>query len=205
MILYPVLRLSMALVAIIVMLFLLPLLALASIEPETKYVQCPSSNTEPVIMKGKRFFDSVTGDYFPIKGIAYYPRPNDGPLAQLTVNSVDFFLEPYRTLWEADIAKMRELGVNTIRIYAVDPSQNHDAFMCALQEAGIYVIVGLLADCENCGIGPDEAPSCYPTALKTRGQWIINEFSKYKNTLAFSAGELLFGDSFVKRYVLRVV
>jgi hypothetical protein len=138
-------------------------------------------------MKGKRFFDSITGEYFPVKGIAYYPRPNEGPLSILT-HSKDFYTEEFRHLWEPDVESLRELGVNTIRIYAVDPSQNHDTFMCALQEAGIYVIIGLLADCENCGIGPGQAPSCYPLALKNRGQWIINTFSKYGNTLAFSAG-----------------
>lgn len=29
-----------------------------------------------------------------------------------------------------------------IQIYGVDPSQNHDAFMCALQDSGIHVIFG---------------------------------------------------------------
>lgn len=153
---------------------------------QTKYVQCPGVNLDPVIPKGKRFFHSVTGEYFPVKGIAYYPRPNNGTLS--VSNSVDFFTNDFRDLWEADVESFKTLGVNTIRLYAVDPSQNHDAFMCALQEAGIYVMVGLLADCEDCGIGPDEAPSCYPPSLKERGQWIMNEFSKYTNTLAFSAG-----------------
>ena len=136
-------------------------------------------------MKGKRFFDSE-GNYFPVKGIAYYPRPNDGDLQYS--NSVDLFTNEYRQLWEQDIAHFVDLGINVVRIYAVDPSQPHDDFMCALQAAGIYVIVGLLADCENCAVGIEPAPTCYPERLKNRGQWIINVFSKYTNTLAFSAG-----------------
>jgi hypothetical protein len=153
---------------------------------EPLHVQCPTVNVDPIIQKGKRFFHSVTGEFFPVKGIAYHPRPNNGTLS--IPNSVDFFTDEFRDLWMADLEYIKALGVNTIRIYAVDPSKSHDAFMCALQEAGIYVILELLADCEDCGIGPDEAPSCYPPSLKERGQWIINEFSKYTNTLLFSAG-----------------
>jgi len=159
-----------------------------AIEP-IKYAQCPNStiSNTPAILKGKRFYKSDTGEYFPVKGIAYYPRPNEGDLSEYS-SSVDFFTEEFRSLWEADIRHLRQLGVNTIRIYAVNPSQNHDAFMCALQQNNIYAIVGLLADCLDCSVGVDEAPACYPTGLKTRGQWVINEFSRYANTLAFSAG-----------------
>lgn len=146
---------------------------------------CPNVHIEPVVLKGKKFFDSE-GNYFPIKGIAYYPRPNTGELS--FSNSVDFFTDEYSSLWEQDIANFVALGINVVRIYAVDPSKSHDAFMCALQSAGIYVIVGLLADCENCAIGITRPPDCYPARLKNRGQWIINVFSKYTNTLAFSAG-----------------
>jgi hypothetical protein len=170
--------------------FLLKLAALLGMQQQltvsAKYVQCPTVNLEPVIQKGKRFFHSVTGEYFPVKGIAYYPRPNNGTLS--LSNSVDYFTDEYRNLWEPDIENFQRLGVNAIRVYAVDPSKNHENFMCALQEAGIYLIVGLLADCEDCGIGPNEAPSCYPPSLKARGHWIINEFSKYSNLLLFSAG-----------------
>jgi hypothetical protein len=122
-------------------------------------------------------------------GIAYYPRPNDGPLS--ITNSVDMFTEEFRTRWEEDIQYLRSLNVNAIRIYAVDPSKNHDAFFCALQEVGIYVLVELLADCANCNIGGfelAEPPTCYPPELKKRGQYIINEFSRYDNVVAFSAG-----------------
>jgi hypothetical protein len=143
---------------------------------------CPA----PIVIKGKKFFNSQTGEYFPVKGINYYPRPNAGELGE--GGSRDYFTEEMRPIWERDIEQFKALGVNAIRLYAVDPSENHDAFMCALQEAGIYVIVGLSASCEDCAITKDEAPACYPAALKDRGQYIINVFSKYTNVLAFSAG-----------------
>ena len=155
------------------------------------HIECPAGTNplNPLVIKGKRFFDSVTGDYVPLQGIAYYPRPNGGPLSTAQFNSVDFFVDSYReTVWERDILNMKELGVNLVRIYAVDPSQSHTSFMCALQNAGMYAMIGLLADCEGCAVGPNAAPSCYPPSLKERGQFIINEFSKYRNTIAFSAG-----------------
>lgn len=54
--------------------------------------------------------------------------------------------------------------------------------------AGIYVIVGLSANCQDCAITNEEAPHCYPPGLKKRGQMIISQFAKYRNVLAFSAG-----------------
>ena len=138
------------------------------------------------IVKGKKFFSSKTGEYIPIKGINYYPRPNAGDL--VISNSIDFFTEQYRHIWERDIQNFIKLGVNAIRLYAVDPGQNHDAFMCALKSAGIYVIVGMAASCDGCAIGSEAAPDCYSADLKARGQFIINEFSRYDNVLAFSAG-----------------
>ena len=140
----------------------------------------------PAEVHGKKFFNSYTGDYLPLKGISYYPRPNEGELT--LTNSIDFFTEQYRHIWERDIEQFKELNVNMVRLYAIDPSLNHDAFMCALKAAGIYVIIGLAADCQNCAITFDAPPLCYPAELKSRGEYIIQQFSKYENVLAFSAG-----------------
>ena len=57
-----------------------------------------------------------------------------------------------------------------------------------MEAAGIYVIVALAMDCPTCAITKDQAPDCYPPELKLRGQRVIQAFSKYSNTLAFSAG-----------------
>lgn len=140
----------------------------------------------PIVVKGKKFFNSATGEYFPVKGINYYPRPNAGELGE--GGSRDYFTEEMRPIWERDVEHFKNLNVNVVRLYAVDPGADHDSFMCALQAAGIYVIVGLGATCENCAIITGEAPNCYPAELKTRGQLIINVFSKYDNVLAFDAG-----------------
>ena len=61
-------------------------------------------------------------------------------------------------------------------------------FRCAMDAAGIYVIVALAHDCPTCAITRDASPDCYPPELKTQGQNVINSFAKYSNTLAFSAG-----------------
>lgn len=42
-----------------------------------------------------------------------------------------------------DIKLMKDLGVNTIRVYHVDPTANHDGCMKAFEKAGIYVTVDM--------------------------------------------------------------
>lgn len=144
-----------------------------------------SNALNPIEIKGYKFFDSVTGEELVIRGIDYYPRPNTG---ELNANSLDLFTDKHRRIWERDIPYLQELGVNAIRLYAVDPEEDHDAFMCALNQAGIYVLVAMARDCPTCAITRDETPGCYPVELKIQGQAVINAFAKYPNTLAFSAG-----------------
>lgn len=143
------------------------------------------SGLNPIEVHGYKFFDSSTGDEFVVKGIAYEPRPNTGSLNQ---NSVDYFTEEHRHIWERDIPILQSLGVNAIRLYAVDPTKNHDAFMCQANAAGIYVLVSLARDCPTCAVTRDQAPDCYPRALKHQGEAVINAFAKYDNVLGFSAG-----------------
>ena len=38
-----------------------------------------------------------------------------------------------------DIQNFQELGINTVRIYTVDNSKNHDEAMAMLDQAGIYL------------------------------------------------------------------
>jgi len=102
--------------------------------------QC-AAYAPPAVIKGNKMFVESTGEYLPIKGINYYPRPNAGNLT--SSNSVDFLTEDFRASWERDVAAFRTLGINAVRVYAVDPSKNHDGFMCALKSSGIYLVRSL--------------------------------------------------------------
>ncbi|ETV72330.1 hypothetical protein H257_12491 [Aphanomyces astaci] len=139
----------------------------------------------PIEIKGNRLFEYGTGKPFHAKGLDYYPRPNSG---ELNVNNLDFFTDDHESIWKPHVAEFIALGINAVRLYAVDASKSHDKFMCALSEAGIYVLVDLASSCQDCAITKDPYPACYPALLKTRGQQIIAAFSKYNNVLAFSAG-----------------
>ncbi|ETW03672.1 hypothetical protein H310_05061 [Aphanomyces invadans] len=139
----------------------------------------------PIEIKGNRLFEYGTDKPFIAKGLDYYPRPNAG---LLNINNFDFFTDDHESIWKPHVAEFIALGINAVRLYAVDPSKSHDKFMCALSNAGIYVLIDLASSCEDCAITKDPYPACYPAHLKTRGQQIIAAFSKYNNVLAFSAG-----------------
>ncbi|KAF1334009.1 hypothetical protein FI667_g2162, partial [Globisporangium splendens] len=143
------------------------------------------SYTNPITIKGYKMFDAKTGDYFSAKGIDYYPRPNTGELDE---NNIDFFTDDYYDIWSKDIEYLAATGANAVRLYAVDPTKSHDKFMCALRAKGMYALIDLGASCEGCSITKDKYPTCYPSALKDRGEQIILAFANYDNVLAFSAG-----------------
>ncbi|KAF0720415.1 Aste57867_345 [Aphanomyces stellatus] len=159
----------------------------------TSFLQCTAAvitttlvdAINPIEIKGSRLFEVGSGKPFQVKGVDYYPRPNAGIN---DVNNHDVFTDDYEDMWRPHIHEFIALGVNSIRLYAVDPSKPHDKFMCALSAVGIYVVVDLAAACENCAITKEAYPACYPPQLKTRGQQIIAAFAKYNNVLGFSAG-----------------
>ncbi|TMW62931.1 hypothetical protein Poli38472_005549 [Pythium oligandrum] len=142
--------------------------------------------TNPIVIKNYKMYDSVTGKYFGVRGVDYYPRANTG--TKYDVNNYDFFTDDHEDIWGPDIQYLADLGANAVRLYAVNPSLSHDKFMAALSAKGMYALVDLGANCKNCAITRDAAPTCYPSQLKSRGEMIIGAFAKYDNVLAFSAG-----------------
>jgi hypothetical protein len=139
-----------------------------------------------IVIKGNKFFDSKTGLEFRMKGMAYYPRPNAGELSK--VANYDWAADEHENVWGPDLAIMQDLGVNTIRLYSVDPSKSHDKFMCAAASAGMYVLIGMAAPCKDCAILDELPPKCYPDALFERMQMVYNAFAVYDNVLGFSVG-----------------
>jgi hypothetical protein len=64
-----------------------------------------------------------------VLGIAYQLTPDD-PLVDTNQCKLD-------------AALMKEVGANTIRVYHVDPTADHDGCMSAFADAGIYLFVDL--------------------------------------------------------------
>jgi hypothetical protein len=123
---------------------------------------------------GKRFY---------IRGVDYQPggsSANEDPLAD-------------KSTCTRDIEWFKKIGINTIRVYTVDNSKNHDDCMQALADAGIY----LALDVNN----PDYSlnrekpgPSYNPTYLQSVFA-TIDAFAGYSNTLLFFSGNEVINDA----------
>lgn len=113
---------------------LAPTALAASITPETSLIH----------ISGNKFYDEA-GNRFLLKGIAYQrqmPGHEHEPYPEIQKGYIDSLAHPEKCL--RDIELLKELHVNTIRVYQVDPDQKHDACMHALARNGIYVLVDLL-------------------------------------------------------------
>ncbi|KAJ7476639.1 Glucanosyltransferase-domain-containing protein [Mycena latifolia] len=126
----------------------------------------------PKITRTGRYLYSDDGSRFYIKGITYQNPDSTANLADATACS-------------RDLPNFRELGINTIRAYSVDSSQNHDACMTALSGAGIYLILDLALP-SNGSI--DTANPAWSTNLLDQYIKTIDVFNKYDNVLAYNLG-----------------
>ncbi|KAJ6018751.1 hypothetical protein N7499_010066 [Penicillium canescens] len=116
-------------------------------------LQAATVNAVPTISAvGSKFFYE-NGTQFYIKGIAYQLTPSD-PLVDTAQ-------------CKRDIARMSELGTNSIRVYHVDPSANHKGCMTALADA--------------------DFPHWNETQFD-RFKAVLDEFQKYENTAGVLVG-----------------
>lgn len=139
---------------------------------------------DQITAKGQYLFYS-NGTQFFIRGVAYQQGVGVGGQAETTTST---FVDPLAnsTTCTRDIAQLKKLGTNTIRVYAVDPTKDHEACMSALSDAGIYVIADLSAPDDGDSINRD-SPS-WNTALYARYTAVIDNLAQYDNTLGFFAG-----------------
>lgn len=93
----------------------------------SKIISRQSGSLPTVTSEGNAFW--ANGERFYVRGVAYQP----GGAADAADPLLD--LDSLRR----DVENFKELGINTIRIYTIDNSQNHDEAMTLLDEAGIYL------------------------------------------------------------------
>ncbi|CAG9938861.1 unnamed protein product [Clonostachys rosea f. rosea IK726] len=124
---------------------------------------------DPVEVKGNKFFNKDGSQFF-IKGVAYQLRPED-PLVDTDQCN-------------RDIALMKDLGVNTLRVYHVDETAKHDGCMNAFADAGIYLLIDL--DTFDTYIIPPN--QCWSTRQYDRFSSVMDTFQAYPNVLGFFIG-----------------
>lgn len=133
-----------------------------------------------VSVEGNAFW--ADGERFYVRGVDYQPggsSANEDPLIDSTT-------------CKRDIEKFKDLGLNTVRVYAVDNSEDHDECMAALDEAGIY----LALDVNNpmYSINREDPFPSYNDQYLQSVFATIDVFSKYSNTLLFFSGNEVIND-----------
>ncbi|KAF5127546.1 1,3-beta-glucanosyltransferase gel1 [Metarhizium brunneum] len=144
-------------------------------EPPTKRDSFPT-----VTVSGNAFWKGK--ERFYLRGIDYQPggsSANEDPLGD-----TDVCLR--------DIANFKDLGVNTIRVYAVDNTLNHDKCMQALQDAGVYLVLDVNNPKYSINRG-DPGPSYNAKYLQSVFA-TVDMFARYPNTLAFFSGNEVIND-----------
>eukprot|EP00435_Cladocopium_sp_Y103_P053121 s952_g16.t3 len=164
----------------------------------------------------------VTGDRFFAKGVAYNPRnehydksfgqsvkvegwdhcvpgrPKGGEWSY----TEDVIADEHEDVWSVDLEAIADLGANTVRLYNVNPQNNHSKFMEKALSLGLYVIVPLNG--KDWGYLPAFAsPDCYTQDEDGRrygnvgvnafsfAKQVVQEFSRYNNTLLLTVANEL--------------
>ncbi|CAD1784565.1 similar to Saccharomyces cerevisiae YLR343W GAS2 1,3-beta-glucanosyltransferase, involved with Gas4p in spore wall assembly [Maudiozyma barnettii] len=148
----------------------------------------------PIEIIGAKIFNSSDGRQFFLKGIAYQPQRTLVELEEngetFDTNYIDPLADPYICL--RDLSYLQELGINTIRVYSIDPTLDHDECMHNLMKAGIYVILDL-AEPETSIVRNN--PS-WDIILFERYKAVVDTMSQYPNVLGYFAGNEVTNDKY---------
>lgn len=133
-----------------------------------------------ITTKGNAFFQGSNRFY--IRGVDYQP----GGSSKL----VDPIADP--TTCARDIAIFQKLGINTVRVYSVDNTANHDVCMNALAAAGIYLVLDVNTPLYS--LNRANPFASYNSVYLQNIFATIDAFANYTNTLAFFSGNEVIND-----------
>ncbi|ABN65236.1 GPI anchored surface protein [Scheffersomyces stipitis CBS 6054] len=138
-----------------------------------------------IVADGNAFFVDGTSNRFYIRGVDYQPGGSSNlfdPLADAET-------------CKRDIKYFTDLGINTVRVYSVDNTADHDECMSALEDAGIYVIVDVNNPHASILRSPQNMAACsYNSLYINEVLATVQEFAQYNNTLGFFAGNEVIND-----------
>ncbi|KAL8946393.1 MAG: hypothetical protein Q9222_007208 [Ikaeria aurantiellina] len=136
-----------------------------------------ASSLPKITVKGNAFW--AGSERFYIRGVDYQPGGSSDaadPIADTTV-------------CKRDIAEFKKLNINTVRVYTIDNSKNHDECMSELAANGIYLALDV--NTPKYSIRRDKPAQSYNSVYLQNIFATIDEFQKYDNTLLFFSGNEL--------------
>lgn len=140
-----------------------------------------ASAIDIIEIKDRHFVNSKTGEPFFMKGVDYQPggsaayKGGSDPLSDPEICARDIFL-------------FQQLGVNTIRVYSVDPHIDHNECMTMLAAAGIYLVLDVNSPLEHQHLYDMEPWTTYTPMYLQHIFEVVEVFSGYDNVLAFLSG-----------------
>lgn len=154
-------------------------LSLAASTAQAGSVQARDDVT-PVTVKGNAFFKG--DERFYIRGVDYQPGGSSNvkdPIADVEG-------------CKRDVPKFKELGLNTVRVYSIDNSKNHDECMNLLADAGIYLALDV--NTPEYAINREKPKPSYNAVYLQYIFATVEKFAQYKNTLLFFSGNEVVND-----------
>ncbi|RKP29537.1 glycolipid anchored surface protein GAS1 [Metschnikowia bicuspidata] len=145
------------------------------------------ASINPITVSGRKFIDSVTGEEFFIKGVDYQPGGS-------SLSSKDGDPLSNSKTCARDIALFQKLKINTVRVYNIDTSLNHDECMSLLAAAGIYLVLDVNSPLTNRHLNRYEPWATYTRDYLKNIFQVVQQFSTYNNTLGFFAGNEIVND-----------
>ncbi|KAF1965314.1 hypothetical protein BU23DRAFT_561148 [Bimuria novae-zelandiae CBS 107.79] len=131
---------------------------------------------------GQHFFYTNNGSQFLLRGVAYQQNYEPNGTADSNASYTDPLADSAGC--KRDLPYLQQIFTNVLRVYAIDPSQNHDECMELFASAGIYVVADLGEP--KTSIEAD-APE-WNVELYRRYTSVVDSLSKYKNVIGFFAG-----------------
>ncbi|ODV92172.1 carbohydrate-binding module family 43 protein [Tortispora caseinolytica NRRL Y-17796] len=130
-------------------------------------------------IKGNKFFYSNNGSQFYVVGVAYQSDVTND-------TNTDTFVDPLADTagCQRDIPYLQALGINTIRVYAINTSLDHSHCMSLLNDAGIYVI----SDLSEPSLSINRDNPIWDVELYNRYTSVVDALQNYSNVLGFFAG-----------------
>lgn len=143
-----------------------------------------ASAVTPLIVQGSQFVENAgSKNRFQVVGVDYQPggaSGYDSASGRDPLSDADICLR--------DATVLQALGINTIRVYNVNPSVNHDSCASIFNAAGIYMIVDVNSPLVGENIDRSAPANSYNSDYLKRIFAVVENFKNYPNVAGFFAG-----------------